>query len=74
MISIRTGEILSYVNLEVRLALPVSELYRLFLERHPSEKKFSKERATQLQLDATSAAGEYEACIYVYIYPIFLYN
>ena len=58
MISVRTGEILAYVNLEVRLALPVGELYRLFLERHPSEKKFIKERASQLQLEAASAADK----------------
>jgi len=56
MISVRTGEILAYLDVELRLALPVSELYRLFLERHPNEKDFLKERSNQMQIEATSAA------------------
>jgi hypothetical protein len=27
------------LNVEVRLAIPVSELFRLFLQRHPTEKQ-----------------------------------
>jgi hypothetical protein len=37
MISVKTGEILAYLEVELCLALPVSELYRLSMERHPNE-------------------------------------
>ena len=34
MISPNTNEIVAYINVDVRLALPISELYRLFLQRY----------------------------------------
>eukprot|EP00606_Chrysophyceae_sp_TOSAG23-5_P000755 GSChrysophyteH2.ASY1.ANO1.454.1 assembled CDS len=57
MISVRTGEILAYLDVELRLALPVSELFRLFLERHPNERDFIKETGKQLMNDATASAA-----------------
>ena len=30
---------MAHLNVEVRLAIPVSELFRLFLQRHPTEKQ-----------------------------------
>ncbi|GMH97812.1 hypothetical protein TrST_g7069 [Triparma strigata] len=38
LISTKDGSIAGYVHLEVRMALPVTELYRLFLDRHPEER------------------------------------
>ena len=55
MISVRNGDVLAYLDVELRLALPISELYRLFLERHPNEKDLLKERAREMQIEATSA-------------------
>lgn len=55
MISLGTGEITAYLTVEIRLAIPVSELYRLFLERHPTERKHIEEKSTRLILEATSA-------------------
>ena len=47
MISPRTGEIIAHVDVEIRLALPLSELYRLFLERHPDERRAIEEKSAQ---------------------------
>lgn len=55
MISVRTGEISAHLNVEIRLAIPVSEMYRLFLERHPSERRHIEDKSTRLILDAASA-------------------
>ena len=55
MLSVRTGEVIAHINAEIRLALPVSELFRLFLERHPSEKRLIQDRSNQKLIDATSA-------------------
>ncbi|GMH78351.1 hypothetical protein TL16_g07766 [Triparma laevis f. inornata] len=38
LVSTKDGSIAGYVHLEVRMALPVTELYRLFLDRHPEER------------------------------------
>ena len=38
IISTKDGSIAGYVHLEIRMALPVTELYRLFLDRHPEER------------------------------------
>ncbi|CAM9820886.1 unnamed protein product, partial [Laminaria digitata] len=38
LISTRDGAVVGYVHIEVRMALPVMELYGLFLERRPEEK------------------------------------
>jgi Ca2+-binding EF-hand superfamily protein len=57
MISVNTGEIIAHVNIEARLAIPVSELYRLFLERHPSEKRQIEDISTRRVLEA---AGDVE--------------
>jgi len=54
MISVKTGEIIAHMTMEIRLAIPVSELYRLFLERHPSERRHIEEVSTKLVLDAAS--------------------
>jgi len=55
LISVRTGEITAHLNAEIRLAIPVSELYRLFLERHPTERRHIEDKSTRLILDAASA-------------------
>ncbi len=41
----RPGELIGHVTLEMRLALPISELYNLFLERNPLEKEAIKQAA-----------------------------
>lgn len=38
LVSVRTSEVIANITVEIRLALPLSELYRLFLERHPQER------------------------------------
>jgi hypothetical protein len=38
LISVKDGSVVGTLHLEVRLALPVVEVYRLFLQRHPEEK------------------------------------
>ncbi|CAN0264371.1 unnamed protein product, partial [Ectocarpus sp. 13 AM-2016] len=37
LISTRDGAVVGYVHVEIRMALPVTELYALFLERRPEE-------------------------------------
>ena len=39
MLSVNTGQVIAHITVDIRLALPVSELYRLFLERHPVERR-----------------------------------
>lgn len=58
MLSVRTGEIIAHLNAEIRLALPVSELFRLFLERHPSEKRLIQDKSNQRLIDATSTVDK----------------
>ena len=38
LISTQSGSIAGYVHIEIRMALPITELYRLFLDRHPEER------------------------------------
>ena len=55
ILSVSTGEIIANLNADVRLAIPVSELYRLFLERHPGERRHLEELSAKRLLE--SAAG-----------------
>jgi hypothetical protein len=57
MLSISSGDIIANVNVECRLAIPVSELYRLFLERHPLERRQIEDLGTRRVLEA---AGDVE--------------
>ena len=59
------------LTLEVRLALPVSELFQLFLERHPTEKRHIEEISTRRALE-TAAVYE-EGVLVSYILPIHTY-
>jgi Ca2+-binding EF-hand superfamily protein len=52
MISLNTGEIIAHVDMQARLALPVSELYSLFVERHPTERKYIEDMSTRRALDS----------------------
>jgi Ca2+-binding EF-hand superfamily protein len=54
MLSVNTGQIIAHISLDVRLALPVSELYRLFLERHPQERRHIEEIANQRVIEAAA--------------------
>ena len=54
MISPRTGEIVAHLQVDVRLALPLTELYKLFLERHPTERKFIEEKAARIAIDSAN--------------------
>ncbi|CAM9992724.1 unnamed protein product, partial [Choristocarpus tenellus] len=38
VVSASDGSVVAYVHVEIRMALPVTELYGLFLERHPEER------------------------------------
>ncbi|CAM9773902.1 unnamed protein product [Scytosiphon promiscuus] len=53
LISTRDGAVIGYVHVEIRMALPVTELYALFLERRPEE----KERVEQARLLEAKAHG-----------------
>eukprot|EP00752_Nemacystus_decipiens_P007715 g6898.t1 len=53
LISTRDGGVIGYVHVEIRMALPVTELYALFLERRPEE----KERVEQARLLEAKAHG-----------------
>lgn len=48
------GELLAHVNLDIRLALPVTELYRLFLERHPQDKRRIEDISTKRLINAAN--------------------
>ncbi|KAJ1428031.1 hypothetical protein B484DRAFT_396992, partial [Ochromonadaceae sp. CCMP2298] len=52
MVSVKTGQVIANITLDVRLALPLSELFRLFLERNPNEKRYIEEIASQRVVDA----------------------
>ncbi|KAJ8610862.1 hypothetical protein CTAYLR_009140 [Chrysophaeum taylorii] len=47
----RTGRLLGYARIEIRLALPVTELYQLFLDSHPRE-RHQIEQAALANLEA----------------------
>lgn len=51
VLSVRTSEVVATINVEIRLALPVSELYRLFLERHPREKAIIEDMSNKRIID-----------------------
>lgn len=55
MLSVGTGEIIAHVQLDVKLALPLSELYRLYLERHPEERKHIEEIASKRAIENANA-------------------
>jgi Ca2+-binding EF-hand superfamily protein len=59
IISARTGQIIANICIDMRLAIPISELYRLFLERHPNEKKHIEELAAKrlLEQSRTTTGG-----------------
>ncbi|RYH12466.1 hypothetical protein EON65_38255 [archaeon] len=53
LFSARTGQAIATINVDIRLALPISELYKLFLERHPDEKKYIENFATKRLMEAS---------------------
>jgi Ca2+-binding EF-hand superfamily protein len=54
MLSVKTGQIVANISLDIRLALPVSELYRLFLERHPNEKQHIEDISAKRVVEAAA--------------------
>lgn len=54
MLSVKTGQIVANISLDIRLALPVSELYRLFLERHPNEKQLIEDISAKRVVEAAA--------------------
>ena len=54
MLSVNTGQVIAHITVDIRLALPVSELYRLFLERHPVERRQIEEISAKRVLDAAA--------------------
>ena len=58
VMSIRTGEVIAHVNMEMRLAIPISELYRLFLGRHPSERHHIENISNQRTVDSVKAGNK----------------
>lgn len=50
-----SGELIGHVNIDIRLALPVSELYRLYLTRYPLEKHIIEDISTRRYLQSASA-------------------
>ena len=57
LLSARTGQLVANISVDIRLALPISELYKLFLERHPNEKRHIEELAAKKVLEAASTLG-----------------
>ena len=55
MISPRTGEVIAHLDADIRLALPLTELYRLFLERHPNERRLIEEKSAQQVVESANA-------------------
>ena len=51
MLSVRSQEIVAHVTIDIRLAIPVTELYRLFLQRHPTEKQLLEDVSTKRTLE-----------------------
>jgi Ca2+-binding EF-hand superfamily protein len=51
MVSVKTSEVIANITVEIRLALPLSELYRLFLERHPQERRLIEELSNKRILE-----------------------
>jgi hypothetical protein len=50
--------VIATLTFEVRLALPVSELFQLFLERHPTEKRHIEEISTRRALETAAIYEE----------------
>ena len=61
LVSVSTGEVIAHINIEIKLALPISELYQLFLQRHPTEKSYiediSNKRVLQSAIDSGTNTG-----------------
>jgi Ca2+-binding EF-hand superfamily protein len=55
LLSVENGQIIGHINLDLRLALPISELYRLFLERNPGEKRLIEEISRKRLMDSSNA-------------------
>lgn len=55
MFSVSSGEVVAHINADFRLAIPVSELYRLFLERHPQERRHIEDLSTKRVIESQSA-------------------
>mmetsp|Transcript_13726 Transcript_13726/g.42525 ORF Transcript_13726/g.42525 Transcript_13726/m.42525 type:complete len:2018 (+) Transcript_13726:191-6244(+) len=57
LIAARTGRQAGYVHVEIRLALPVTELYQMFLDRHPDQRA-TIEKAMMETLNQPMVVGE----------------
>ena len=53
--SVQTNQVIAHISFDVRLALPVSELFNLFLERHPMEKRHIEEISTRRAVETANA-------------------
>ena len=56
MISPDTGEVICHLSIEMRLAIPISELYRLFLERHPTDRRYIEELTNKEIIEGNNKA------------------
>lgn len=56
------GEIVAHINLEIRLAIPVSELFRLFLQRHPNERQMIEGKSVTTSIDELSSLFNITLC------------
>lgn len=52
------GEVVAHINVEIRLAISVSELYQLYLERNPIKKKAIQNKIKELAIDSTSVVSK----------------
>jgi Ca2+-binding EF-hand superfamily protein len=57
MVSPQTGEVIAHLKFDARLAMPISELYRLFLERHPGQRKLIEDMSNKRFLEGKDAAA-----------------
>eukprot|EP00981_Chlorochromonas_danica_P000346 scaffold90_cov163-Ochromonas_danica.AAC.1 len=54
LLSARSGQVIAMISLDMRMALPVSELYQLFLARHPDEKRYIEEFSSKRMLESSA--------------------
>ena len=70
------GEIVAHINLEIRLAIPVSELFRLFLQRHPNERQMIEGKliisSSSIDYDFTIAISVWHHSVLTNSFRIFL--
>ena len=61
MFSVNTNQVVAHINIDIRLALPISELFKLFLERNPNEKQIIEDISNKRLLETAKMNETYGA-------------